>query len=718
LVTDFTGAISGIDDKEKPVSSVVSQEQKFTDSAYSLLHAHREYLAKRLFDLQAAPSTGTGQDDLEREAHADNLWAQIRSAEAAENRLYFGRIDSDDSHIHRIGRIGLRTPDGDMALIDWRAPNAAPFYQATTASRMNTTLRRRISTKLVNDKNIVTHVDDEWLTEPGEGSYAAAQDSVSAPRDGRMADILATIAADQDNIIRSPLNQVTVVQGGPGTGKTVVALHRAAWLLYTYRDRLAKDAILIIGPSTAFLRYIDQVLPSLGETDIVLLTPGQLFPNVSTSTDDRIEVSAIKGHAVMSVVISNAVATWTNIPDTDIRIHTESGVQLRLSRGQIREALKATSRRASYHANRETFLKRLLDHMARNVARERGDDQPDQETRADLIMDFIDDRHVRRTLNLMWMPTSAEKVIGKLLTDPKFMAICADGILSKDQQQLLLRDNPRDWTVDDVPLLDECAHLLGEWVRPKARVYENTEYRELSATEMHRGARDSSANSNTVAERAYLDREWVYGHIVVDEAQELSQMAWRAVSRRAVRKSLTVVGDLQQSSHPAGARSWDTALDWAGDKVVVNTLTVTYRITLETVNTAIEQLVLAGGSTPDLVSIRNGEPTKWANIGSHEWVDYILNETKSLDGRACVIIPDHDFETKRQIFMDSGRSEFGFGALALDSKIAILSAKDTKGLEFDEVFVVEPDLIRQQGMRGSDIFVACTRATHRLHMLD
>jgi DNA helicase IV len=700
------------------VSSVVSQEQEFTDSAYDLLHSQREYLTKRLSDLQTAPSTGTGQDDLEREAHADNLWAQIRSAEAAENRLYFGRIDSDDSIIHRIGRIGLRTPDGEMALIDWRAPNAAPFYQATTAARMNTTLRRRISTKLVEDRNVVTHVDDEWLTEPGEGSYAAASDSVSAPRDGRMADILATIASDQDTIIRSPLNQVTVVQGGPGTGKTVVALHRAAWLLYTHRDRLAKDAILIIGPSTAFLRYIDQVLPSLGETDIVLLTPGQLFPGVNTSVEDRIEVSAIKGHAVMSVVIANAVAAWTHIPDTDIKIKTESGVLLRLSRSQIREASKATSRRASYHTNRESFLKRLLDHMARNVARERGDDQPDQETRGDLIMDFVDDRHVRRTLNLMWMPTNAEKVVGRLLSDPEFMEVCADGILTKQQQLLLLRDQPRDWTVDDVPLLDECAHLLGEWIRPKARVHENSEYHELSVSEMHRGMGPSSANSNTVAERAYSDREWVYGHIVVDEAQELSQMAWRAISRRAVRKSLTVVGDLQQSSHPAGAREWSTALDWAGDKVVVNTLTVTYRITRETVTTAIEQLVLAGGSTPELVSIRHGEPTKWVTIGSDGWVDYILEETNSLDGRACVIIADRDFESKRQLFIDSDRSEFGFGALALDSKIAILSAKETKGLEFDEVFVIEPEMIRQQGMRGSDIFVACTRATHKLHMLE
>lgn len=700
------------------MGSTVNQEQEFTDTAYQLLNSQRKHLQSRLSALQSAPSTGTGQDDLEREAHADNLRGQMRSAEAAENRLYFGRIDSDDQVVHRIGRIGLRTPDGEMALIDWRAPNAAPFYQATTANRMNTALRRRISTKQVDGNHVVTHVDDEWLTEPGEGSYQAAQASVSAPREGRMADILATIAADQDAIIRSPLNQITVVQGGPGTGKTVVALHRAAWLLYTYRERLSKDAILIVGPSNAFLRYIDQVLPSLGETDIVLLTPGQLFPGVSTTVEDSVAVAGIKGRANMAQVVAQAVSGWTNIPDTDLVIETESGTVLRLSRNQIREAHRSIGKRATYHANRDAFLKRLLEHMARNLANERGDDQPDPETRADLIADFIDDRHVRRILNLMWMPTTAEKVIGRLLTDSAFLASCADGVLSKEEQRLILRTDPNRWTVDDVPLLDECADRLGEWVRPKIRPQENSDYRELSAHEMHRGLKESKGSQYTVSERAYLDREWVYGHIVVDEAQELSEMAWRSISRRAVRKSLTVVGDLQQSSHPAGARDWEVALGWASDKVVIHTLTITYRITSQTVETAVNQLVQAGGKAPELVSIRSGEHTRFIELAPEQWVDYILDQTEALEGRACVILADSRFEENRQLFLDSGRDEFGFGELALDSKIAVLSARETKGLEFDEVFVIDPAQMRKQGVRGSDIFVACTRATHKLHLIN
>lgn len=704
------------------MGGTVEQEQEFTDDAYELLHTLQKYLAQRLDTIQTAPSTGTGQDDLEREAHADNLISQIRSANAAENRLYFGRIDGDDSSIHRIGRIGLRTPDGEMALIDWRAPNAAPFYQATTAVRMNTTLRRRISTKLIDQHNTVTHVDDEWLTEPGEGSYQAAQDSVTAPRDGRMADILATIASDQDAIIRSPLNQVTVVQGGPGTGKTVVALHRAAWLLYTHRERLSKDAILIIGPSAAFLRYIDQVLPSLGETDIVLLTPGQLFPGISATTEDTPAIAAIKGRGNMAQLIERAVDNWTNIPDQDVVIETESGSRLRITRAQIREAYKSINKRSSYHSNREIFLKRLLDHMARNLAHDRGDEHPDQETRADHIADFIDDRHVRRILNLMWMPTSAEKVLKRLFSDSRYLELCAQGILSKQEIALLLSkfqdsQTPLIWTVDDIPLLDECADRLGEWVRPKSRGYENNDYRELAVGDMHLGIRESGGTSTTVAERAYLDRDWVYGHIVVDEAQELSQMAWRSVSRRAVRKSLTIVGDLQQSSHPAGARSWEAALEWALDKVVINTLTVTYRITSETVETAVAQLIASGGAAPDLVSIRHGDPTIFVDLPRTEWVAYIRDQASSLDGRACVILPDLNFAALTELFKDSSSLDFGFGDMALDSKIAVLSAKETKGLEFDFVFVCDPAKIRNQGVRGSDIFVACTRATHRLYLI-
>lgn len=705
--------------RRETMSSVVDDEQEFTDTAYSLLAAQREHLSKRMNDLAQAPSTGTGQDDLEREAHADNLRSQLRSAEAAKERLYFGRINSDTDETHRIGRIGLRTESGDMALIDWRAPNAAPFYQATTANRMGTVLRRRISIKYIDGKQVVTHVDDEVLTEPGEGSYQAAKDAVAAPRDGRMADILATIATDQDVIIRSPLNQITVVQGGPGTGKTVVALHRAAWLLYTYRERLAKDAILIVGPSTAFLRYIDQVLPSLGETDIVLLTPGQLYPGINATLDESFEVSGVKGQSKMAQVLTNAVSYWTNIPDSQVNITTEGGTKLHITRGQLRDCVKSLSKRGTYHLNREIFLKRVLEYLARNLANSQGHDQLDYESRSELVADFIDDRNVRRVLNLMWMPTTPQKVLTKIFADPEFLESVSHEVLSTQEQVLLFRVAGGPWTVDDVALLDECAELLGDWVRPSAAIRETrTDYMELDAGEMRYGNRDSrSVRTSTVAERAYLDREWVYGHIVVDEAQELSQMAWRAIQRRAVRKSMTIVGDLQQSSHPAGARDWNEALAWAGEKLALFSLNVTYRITEETVQTSIHQLLKAGGAAPELVSIRNGSATINVNVTESGVLDFLTTTMKGHAGRACVILPDLLLPQWQEKFHEKS-TDLGFGSAAIDFRIAVLSAKETKGLEFDVVFVVNPDQIGRQGVRGSDIFVACTRATHQLYLLE
>ena len=235
----------------------IAEEQERVDACYGLLDALTGHLERRIDSVTHQQGTGTQQDVLEKQAMYDSLAQQLSSARAAQNRLAFGRVDLETGDSHHIGRIGLRDPDGEPVLLDWRAPQSAGFYQATGVEALGLRRRRRIVTK----DRTVTHVEDEDLADPVALSTQAATDAVEAPRDGRMGDIIATIAADQDRIVRSPMNQLTVVQGGPGTGKTVVALHRAAWLLYTFRDRLAKDGVLVVGPSTAFLRYIDQVLP-------------------------------------------------------------------------------------------------------------------------------------------------------------------------------------------------------------------------------------------------------------------------------------------------------------------------------------------------------------------------------------------------------------------------------------------------------------------------
>jgi len=706
----------------------IAQEQQHLDRSYAHLAALIHHLESRIHSTATAPSTGTGQDLLEREALLDNLTTQLRMAYAAQTRLCFGRIDAQDGATRHIGRIGLRDDNGDPILLDWRAPNAAAFYQATLQDPMGIRLRRRIVTK----DSLVTHVDDEDLTDLLAVPSSAAK-AMDSPREGRMADIVATIAADQDRIIRSPLDQITVVEGGPGTGKTVVALHRAAWLLYTYRDRLAKDGVLVIGPSTAFLHYIDQVLPSLGETDVVLLTPGQLYPPVSTQRLDSPTAAKIKGDVVMAKVVAQAVHQRRRIPKSAITITCEDGAVVTISSNALRAAERSVSRSATFHAGRETFLRRLVATLVTERAKERGWDAGDQDTRQQLLADIVEDVNIRRTLNLMWLPTSPEHLVGRLLSDPHTLASAAAGLLSADEQMALLREDPVAWTVDDVPLLDEAAELLGPWdplAAQRARAERAEQQSELASARraidtfgsgawttaeqlVERGA--SSGPSQTVAERAINDREWIYGHVVVDEAQDLSAMAWRVIERRTKRRSATIVGDLQQAAHPSALQRWDDALHWASHRVDIQHLTISYRITQQIAKTARDLLVAAGGAEPKLHAIRDGAPTVRASVPIDDLAAFVLSQVEIDVGRTAIVVPD-DWAFVAEIA--AGDERFGIGADGLDRQVAILTVAETKGLEFDRVFVVDPDEISRQRPRGADIYVASTRATQQLFLID
>jgi DNA helicase IV len=697
------------------VTSSIEFEQERLDAFHADLARTTDHLRRRIDQVASAPGTGTGQDDLEREAHLVNLRQQLRSAEASKSRLCFGRIDPRDMQELHIGRIGLRSDSGDVVLVDWRAPQAAPFYQATSAHPMGLALRRRIATKQEEHREVVTHIDDEFFD--GHEHSLPGAEAMNDPRSGRMGDILATIAADQDAIIRSPLENITVVQGGPGTGKTVVALHRAAWLLYTYREKLGRDGVLVIGPSTLFLRYIDQVLPSLGETDVVLLTTATLVPGVRATAEDPPRVAAIKGDARMSDVIAHALAARVRIPETDVRISTESHGEIRIRAAQLADATRGLSRAQRYHEGRETFLRRALEAAARNRLRDAGDTAPSADEVLDEVADFIDDRHVRRTLNLMWMPVEPTRLVDRLLSDPDYLRSCSDGILDAREQSALLRPPGSPWTSDDIPLIDEVAARVGSWERPRRGTAPDhpDEPRELDARDLHvANAMHVERSQRSLAERAFDDREWIYGHVIVDEAQELSAMAWRAVQRRASRKSMTVVGDLQQASHPAAARTWEEALGWAGDSVRLHELTITYRITSEIADTARTWLTAAGGNAPTLHPIRSGPPTVSITRPVADVRTYIEKVLIDFVGRAAVIVPAGQITTWAEVLHGD---PFGYGFRAIDAIAAVITAQDSKGLEFDQVFIVDPQAIAEEVPAGANIYVACTRATTQLHLI-
>jgi len=703
----------------------IATEQEHVTTAYAHLRDLIRHLEERMAATSQAPATGTGQDILEREALLEHLFTQVRAARAAEQRLCFGAIVTDTKETSHIGRIGLRDAAGDPLLLDWRAPGAAPFYQATAADSMGVRTRRRIATQ----GETVTHVEDEDLNDVLAVTSAATA-AVETPREGRMADIVATIAADQDRIIRSPLEQITVVEGGPGTGKTVVALHRAAWLLYTYRERLAKDGVLIIGPSEAFLHYIDQVLPSLGETDVVLLTPGQLYPPVSTNRIDTDETAQIKGNVIMAGVIRRAVSLRQRLPKSDLHITLEDGSSVTLRAADIKAAAHQVPKGLSFHAGREPFLRRLMSVLTTQRLRNLQHDVTDDEARTSTMADLAADVNVRRALNLIWLPVTPEQLIGRLLSDESFLAEASSGVLSNDERGLLLREDATAWTTDDVPLLDEAAELLGPWdpaAAHRLRREHADRSRELAAaaravetfggwvSAQHLVDRDTPTYQlRSVAERAMEDREWIYGHVVVDEAQDLSAMAWRVVQRRCSRRSATIVGDLQQAAHPAAPRTWNDALAWAKGRVEVQRLTITYRITKQTVTAAIDALVRAGGVAPHIEAVRDGaEPLM---MSSSNVVATVLDVMPPGDGRAAVIVPDDRPDLAIELAAADPRIQVG--PAGLDFPIAVLTVAQTKGLEFDEVLIVDPERIASQRPRGADIYVAATRPTQRLILLD
>ncbi|MGH3169064.1 MAG: HelD family protein, partial [Trebonia sp.] len=569
---------------------------------YGLLDQARERSDRALSDVRAQGTPGgTHQARLERDISAAEHENRIAQLNGIERGLCFGRTDDESRGTLYVGRIGLRDDDYELKLIDWRAPAARPFYAATPKNPLNLVRRRHIYTR----RRTVTGVDDEVfnldkLSESDRASLsgeAALIAAVSSARTGRMADVVATIQAEQDRVIRSPLPGVLVVQGGPGTGKTVAALHRAAYLLYTHRQTLDRRGVLVIGPNVTFLRYIGQVLPSLGETDVVLHTLGDLFPGVH-ATDTRDPAAVVKGSERMVTVLRQAVHDLQRVPKQDITVDAD-GVSIPLSRDAILRARdRGRSLRKPHNVARKLFVTEVLTSLAYAEARvlERPIDDEDVPYARERLWD---EPGVFAAVNALWPLLTPEQALAGLLGSSRALRSAVDTHFSVAERSVLHRPgSPSAWTVADVPLLDELAELLGvddSEARAKRRALERAQRLEaryaqevlditgvadlglVDAETLAAWNRDNGPALST-AERAALDRSWAYGHVIVDEAQELSAMAWRMVLRRNPNRSMTVVGDVAQTGSPAGATSWkDMLTPLVGDRWREERLTVNYR---------------------------------------------------------------------------------------------------------------------------------------------
>lgn len=734
------------------LAAELAQEQGQVDVAYGRLDQVRDAYRTRLDAVRRAGATGSPQNRSERDAFAAHYESTVARLEHVENRLVFGRLDLRDGQRRYVGRIGLQDEDRKAILVDWRAPSSRPFYQATAAHPGDVVRRRHLMTRGravvgVEDELLdADHLDDHLaggLT--GEGALFAA---MSARRDGRMSDIVATIQAEQDAVVRAPLDGVLVVQGGPGTGKTAVALHRAAYLIYTHRERLERSGVLLVGPSRAFLRYIEQVLPSLGESDVVSTTMADLLPGVRGVPETDRAVARAKGVAAWEKVVARAVRGLQREPETD-QVLTVDGVDVVLRVSVVRAAISRARRTGLPHNEaRETFARSVLDDLVRQYtsARRGPESADDADERAWLFEDVRSNRDVRVAVNLCWMPTSAATLLERLYARPEVLARYARG-LGEAERAAVRREPGSPWTDADVPLLDELAELLGPLdgeADARARAAARRRAQEVAfaqdaieAQGLGGGMVDAETLADralgagprlTTAERAATDRTWTYGHVVVDEAQELSPMAWRSLARRCPSRSFTVVGDLAQHSSREVPATWRDAVGRLGSTALTESvLTVSYRTPATVLDLAGRVLqangvrlphpVRAARDLPDALTVRAvdepGDLPAAVADATAVAVEALARpgERSAASGRVAVLGAPARLDSLRAAIEEAGLGDHlgNGGDDPLAAMVAVIDPVTAKGLEFDHVVLAEPVDLLAEG--PGDLYVAMTRPT-------
>jgi DNA helicase IV len=735
------------------------REQQYVSMLYDRLDSLRDYAATRLRKV-LLETGGTPQARSERESFSLMYTEDIAKYDAAENGLCFGRIDLDgqdpdeeapDGDARRyIGRVGIldEANDYETLLLDWRAPLARPFYLATPAAPEGVTRRRHIRTR----SRKVTGLGDEYLDlataeragaldgADGVAGESALLTALNAARTGHMNDIVETIQSEQDAIIRSEHKSVMVVQGGPGTGKTAVALHRAAYLLYTYRQQLAKSGVLIIGPNDTFLDYIGQVLPSLGETGVLLSTIGDLYPGVRATHQDSLECGEVKGLLAMVEVLKQAVRDRQETPPEPIRLRFDS-YPISLDRKVVTRARgRARSSRRPHNLARPIFVSAVIEALADQHAARIGSNVLgganllSRDDIADIRDEMRGDPEVMAAIDGLWPQLTPQRVLADLLGSRKRLDAAARQ-LTAEQRELLHRTGVAGFSAADAPLLDELAELLGvddaaereradrEWRAQIADAQGALDiltgsapqdledeldpeilmaYDLIDAGQL--AQRQDLRQSQTAAERAAADRTWTYGHVIVDEAQELSEMAWRMLMRRIPNRWMTLVGDTAQTGDPAGSSSWQTVLEpYVARRWKLTELTVNYRTPSEIMEVAQDVLARIDPAQTVPRSVRDSGTRPWVRrVPEGEVAEQVRRLVAAETGPGLVAV----------LTSESGVDEY---LDLISDSVSVLSVRQAKGLEFDSVLIVEPGRIVDESPRGmNDLYVALTRATQRL----
>lgn len=717
----------------------ICAEQSYVDGLFARLDNEVQAANERLNEVQAAVDPHTPDADalVRRETEYHGLQAKLDRLNVAQLGLVFGRIDIDApgdnptaEGLDRryIGRMGLdaREEDYRTLLLDWRAPMARPFYLATTAHPEGVHVRRHIRTT----GRTVTGISDEVLEgEAGiERSDVASESALhhvmQRARTGHMPSIVETIQREQDEIIRDGTRGVMVVEGGPGTGKTAVALHRVAYLLYTYREQLAATGVLIVGPNSTFLDYISRVLPELGETGVVLSTIASLFPGIVATHAESLLAREIKGSDAMAEILSNAVKNYQRLPDEPRTVDID-GLELVVTADMVKAArTRARRSRKPHNDAQAAFAEHLIESLAQHMAERIGADPLGGDnllSRADVDQlhdDLAEEPLVTELIEEFWPHLSPTEVLAELLSSSARIDSAASAY-DDETREALYREDGTAWTPSDAALLDELAVLIGMPDPEAERAAAEKQWREqvaeaedaldilsssdstdndddmfeaeiLSAHDVidaeHLARRQEVRDSRTTAQRAREDYTWAYGHVIVDEAQELTPMEWRMIFRRSPSRWMTLVGDTSQTGSPAGVDEWAETLEpFVGERFRQHGLTVNYRTPRPITELANQLLEEINPEATPSVAVRDGVDVIWRDSEkSEDTVPDTPGTFTDADGRLHAIITADNVE-------------------------------QIKGLEFDHVEVVHPDDIVAASPQGvHNLYVAITRATQSL----
>ncbi|MEZ7004300.1 AAA family ATPase [Streptomyces sp. AD55] len=676
-----------------------TQEAAGLDDELALERAYvavcREAMTRQVDDAQYQVVAGedVSGDGASAEALGRHLRTRARQvAEEPDSPLFFGRLDFEDSEEagdHRrqryyIGRGRVSEhPAAPPLVIDWRAPVSRTYYQASALEPRGIAVRRRFGWAPWSHgaPEDLTGLEDERLdharTEAGgDAASAIVAAEIERPRLGPMRDIVATIQPEQDNLVRSELNESVCVQGAPGSGKTAVGLHRAAYLLYTFPERLRRGGLLIIGPNRTFLRYISEVLPALGEIDIAQLTVEDVVARHPVRRVDSEEVAVLKHSDRMATVLERALYAGVRHPEESLAV-TDGSYRWRVDSCDLARVVdEVRGMGVPYGIGREHVRSRVVTLIQRQAERRAG---PKSVTWA---RKTGRSKPVAALLEAAWPVARPEEVVATLLSDPPVMEEAADGVFDAAEQRALLWTKPprseksATWSVEDMLLLDEVAGLIE---RPEG-----------------------------------------YGHVVVDEAQDLSPMQCRAIARRSAFGSLTVLGDLAQATASWSARCWQEQLTHLGrTRATVVPLTTGFRVPAAVMELANRLVGALGVDVPPARSLRHdGELTV-------SEVDDLTAATVSAvraalgrEGSVAVITADGAVAVTSAALREAGIETATAEEVGTAARVTVLPATVVKGLEYDHVVVAEPAAIVESEPRGLHrLYVVVTRAVSRLDVL-